>query len=560
MLIKLWQRWKTKKSKWSKYEHEPIQGDESDVGKDSFIASEESISGAFQTSSIRLLTTTSLASPDVSSSYSLSPVPGSGSATIALRDRWLPTPITISQSPLAPTNKIVTLSYSQSHNSISSLLISRKIALNITGKAESMPTVYLTTSSTLILRSSHTGLSQLSIDFSKSLSSGSESSSIKVAIFDNDPGTAFEAPLGIANPACSLLDADAVSSSGSCASSLHSSFVVRKISDTDSPTASESPVGIANAGSSSSGDWTSSSDSGSETSVDSSTSSSGLGASYNVGQFITSHILNLQVIDILGRGNQATSYKVHDGTSILAAKISHSDCLSPNLLSEFNILSSLNHPNVISVHGKIPRGFLMECLSLDLQAFIKISGHIAPNVRNRLSLDILKAVVYIHENGVAHLDIKPENILLTVCGIPKLCDFGLAVKYRNDDGTLFNLEGYHGTAHYCSPEMFVKSFLDNDDIIDLPKSDCWSVGVTLYQIMSGQLLFEGTTVGELFRNQKMNNYNYPSFLSNLSPVNSKYYSFMEMIKCLCRRNPVTRFSAQQALCHECFKEPEEIPV
>ena len=277
------------------------------------------------------------------------------------------------------------------------------------------------------------------------------------------------------------------------------------------------------------------------------------GRIYHIGQYILGNDDNLKVLDKLGSGTQATVYKVSDGRATYAAKISPSDDFSPELLSEFNILKSLNHKNVVAVYGKIPRGFILDCLCNDLKTFIINSGLILPKVRDKLAIGILDGFDYIHTKGIAHLDIKPDNILLTAYGLPKLCDFGLAVRYSNADGSMFDIGRFHGTAHYASPEMYKKGWFASEDVIDLPKTDCWSVGVTLFSIMTGQPLFIGANEMEIFQNQRGNNYNYPPMFADICPVDIDYFSFMEMIKGLCKNDADARLSTREALNHECFK-------
>ena len=277
------------------------------------------------------------------------------------------------------------------------------------------------------------------------------------------------------------------------------------------------------------------------------------GRIYHIGQYLPGNGVNLQVLDKLGSGTQATVYKVSDGRATFAVKISPSDDFSPELLSEFKILSSLNHKNVVAIYGKIPRGFILDCLSNDLKTFIINSGHILPKVRDKLAIGILEGVDYIHTKGIAHLDIKPDNILLTAYGVPKLCDFGLAVRYSNADGSMFDIGRFHGTAYYASPEMYRKGWFASEDVIDLPKTDCWSVGVTLFSIMTGQPLFIGANEMEIFQNQRSNNYNYPPLFANISPEDRDYYSFMGMIKGLCKNDTDARLSTREALSYECFK-------
>ena len=272
-----------------------------------------------------------------------------------------------------------------------------------------------------------------------------------------------------------------------------------------------------------------------------------LGPDYAEGMSISTGNYSLAVMGVLGRGTQATLYKVSDGSNSYAAKLCHAHTISLDILHEFEILAGLNHPNVVAVRQQIPRGFLMECLFQDLVTLIESTRYLAPPVRNHISVGILKGVNHIHMFGVAHLDIKPENILMTSSGEPKLADFGLSVKYLREDGSWRHLESFRGTPQYVAPEMF-----SNKPILDLSKSDCWSVGVTLYAMMSGQPLFDGTTEEEIHFNQMNGNYSYPPHLSNITPADTDYYSFMEMVKDLCRLDPGLRLTARQALCHGCL--------
>ncbi|MEW8547401.1 MAG: hypothetical protein AB2693_28165 [Candidatus Thiodiazotropha sp.] len=95
------------------------------------------------------------------------------------------------------------------------------------------------------------------------------------------------------------------------------------------------------------------------------------GPTYSAGHFISAG--KLEVLSVLGRGSQAALYKVTNGSATYAAKLSHLRGTSLDLISEFDILFRLNHPNVITVYQKIPRGFLMECLHQNLGTFIDLA-------------------------------------------------------------------------------------------------------------------------------------------------------------------------------------------
>ena len=249
------------------------------------------------------------------------------------------------------------------------------------------------------------------------------------------------------------------------------------------------------------------------TSITSTSSSSSCllpGPSYSIGHFISAGML--EVLGVLGRGSQGAIYKVTNGSATYAAKLSHLRSISLDLIIEFDVLFGLDHPNVVTVHQKIPRGFLMECLHQNLASFTDSShGVHDPFNRDRLAFGILQGVSYIHDCGIAHLDIKPGNILLTSGGVPKLADFGFALRFLRDDGSVRTIDTNRGTPQYAAPEMFRP-----DPIRNISKCDCWSTGVTLFFLMAGKVLFDGDTAAEIYRNMVNGNWLSQSF--------EKYYS------------------------------------
>ena len=97
---------------------------------------------------------------------------------------------------------------------------------------------------------------------------------------------------------------------------------------------------------------------------------------YDVGEFIRTGSMNLEVIDVVGQGGQATLYMVQYAQSVFAAKISLSSSTLRELRHEFDILSTISHPNIVAVYDEIPRGFLLECKAGDLLSAIERCGFI----------------------------------------------------------------------------------------------------------------------------------------------------------------------------------------
>lgn len=264
------------------------------------------------------------------------------------------------------------------------------------------------------------------------------------------------------------------------------------------------------------------------------------GRVYVEGEVINVGWKKFKILGILGEGGQAFLYKVNNGTDIFAAKLALS--WSPiALYHEYTVLSKLFHPNIITVHQRIPRGYIMECLSSDLCSLLENTNDLSPDLRDTISYGMIQAVGYLHSCGIAHLDIKPDNILLTTSLVPKLADFGLAKSYVNADGSvgLFNFR--RGSFHYMPPEMYLRiaSF-------DLSKSDCWSLGVCFFAMLTGVVPFSGSNDKELLSNQLNQRYDIPAKMAALIRFDEPYSRYMGMIVHLCTVDSTARFSAAEA--------------
>ena len=266
------------------------------------------------------------------------------------------------------------------------------------------------------------------------------------------------------------------------------------------------------------------------------------GSVYAVGEVIKSGSFNLKIVDIIGQGGQAVLYRVQDGRSIYAAKVSHFGSTPKDLQYEYDLMSELSHPHIVSVFQEIPRGFLLECLFEDLLSLIGRVESLPPHDRDNIALGIVQAASYLHHSGIAHLDIKPDNVLMTACGIPKLADFGLAMRFRNENGDICYLMDFHGSFEYVPPEMFLLTAP-----IDMMKSDSWSLGVTFFAMMSGHLPFSCSTEEELLSNQLNGNFWLSGILKLRIKNNRQYSRFMDMIRALCNIDPKARFSASEAI-------------
>jgi tetratricopeptide (TPR) repeat protein len=201
-----------------------------------------------------------------------------------------------------------------------------------------------------------------------------------------------------------------------------------------------------------------------------------------------------QIVQLLGQGEKSRVFKVIDLTTDLplALKVfsDHSNGIY-HLQHEFRFLSSLRHPNLVQVHHFGSERDL-HFFTMDLVEggdFLAACQKSALTERLRLVADLCRALEYIHQNDIIHLDLKPSNILVSAEGIVKLTDFGLAHSSRNQ-----SLLKAAGTPAYMSPEVISGQMPDG-------RSDLYSLGVLLYLIFAGRLPFEAPTTEELVKLQ-----------------------------------------------------------
>jgi eukaryotic-like serine/threonine-protein kinase len=164
---------------------------------------------------------------------------------------------------------------------------------------------------------------------------------------------------------------------------------------------------------------------------------------------------------------------------------------------EAEVLASLNHPNIAHVYGVEERALVMELVEGET-----LSGPLPIETVLQYARQIAEALEYAHEHGVIHRDLKPANIKVTAEGMVKLLDFGLA-KATEDPASASedpsnsptltlgatSVGVIMGTAAYMSPEQASGKIADR-------RSDIWSFGAVLYEMLSGKKAFEGESVSD----------------------------------------------------------------
>lgn len=198
---------------------------------------------------------------------------------------------------------------------------------------------------------------------------------------------------------------------------------------------------------------------------------------------------------LVATSGMATIYRATDLTSdrVVAIKLPHFEMESdPVFFDRFQretaIGTTLNHPAIVKVFPENNRSRLYMVLEwVDgrlLREVINERGKLPPEMAVRIALQICEALDYVHGQGVVHRDLKPENIMLGDDDRIKLIDFGIAFKSGARRLTFGKLSHTQGTPEYVSPEQ-IKGKRGN------ARSDLYSLGVILYEMLAGEPPFSG---------------------------------------------------------------------
>jgi len=196
----------------------------------------------------------------------------------------------------------------------------------------------------------------------------------------------------------------------------------------------------------------------------------------------------------VARSGMASIYRATDlrDNRVVALKIPHPDLEADPILfdrfqREAGIGEKLNHPKVMRVFGSDWRSrvyMVMEWCDGRLLRDILDEGRISHERALHIAIGVLDALEYIHANGVVHRDLKPENIMVDDHDNIKLIDFGIASDAAARRLTYANFTAAIGTPNYISPEQVKGKRGDG-------RSDIYSMGVILYEMLTGKLPFSG---------------------------------------------------------------------
>ena len=200
-----------------------------------------------------------------------------------------------------------------------------------------------------------------------------------------------------------------------------------------------------------------------------------------------------EVLGVLGAGGMGKVYKVRNVISdrveamkVLLANLAAQKELADRFLREIKLLASLNHPNIAALNTAMTLNnqliMMMEYVDGVTLASRLQQGPIPPADAINYSTQLLSALSYAHKLNVIHRDVKPGNMMLTPQGAVKLMDFGIA--RPNNEAGMTVTGTTLGSLNYMSPEQVRGEPVDQ-------RSDLYSMGVSIYEMVTGQLPFRG---------------------------------------------------------------------
>ncbi len=200
-----------------------------------------------------------------------------------------------------------------------------------------------------------------------------------------------------------------------------------------------------------------------------------------------------EILELVGTGGMANVYKAKCSllNRFVAIKVLKEEFSEDQeFLKRFGIESQasagLSHSNIVSVHDVGVQDnihyIVMEYVDgVTLKQYLAENGPLSVNEALDFSIQLVSALHHAHRKGIVHRDIKPQNIIVTKDNVLKVTDFGIA--RAASSCTMKVDESGFGSAHYCSPEQASGRYTD-------AKSDIYSLGVVMYEMLTGKLPFE----------------------------------------------------------------------
>ncbi|RYG76518.1 Stk1 family PASTA domain-containing Ser/Thr kinase [Yimella sp. RIT 621] len=220
-----------------------------------------------------------------------------------------------------------------------------------------------------------------------------------------------------------------------------------------------------------------------------------------------------EVGELIGRGGMAEVHLGHDtrlgrpvAIKMLRSDLARDSTFLTRFRREAKSAAGLNHHAIVAVYDSGEETYtetggaeidvpyiVMEYVDGDtLRDVLNAEGHLSPDEAARITQGILSALEYSHSRGIVHRDIKPANVMLTRGGQVKVMDFGIARALADVGATMTSAQAVVGTARYLSPEQAKGDQVDE-------RSDLYSAGCVLYELLCGRTPFVGEPVSLVYQ-------------------------------------------------------------
>ena len=207
-----------------------------------------------------------------------------------------------------------------------------------------------------------------------------------------------------------------------------------------------------------------------------------------------------QIIRTIGEGGMANVYLAYDtildrevAVKILRGDLASDDKFVKRFQREAKAASSLNHPNIVEMYdvGEDDGNYFIVMEYVEgrtLKSLIKKRGALGLREAVDIMLQLTSGIAHAHDSYLIHRDIKPQNVLIMEDGRVKITDFGIAIALNNAELTQTN--SVMGSVHYLPPEQANGSGATI-------KSDIYSLGILMYELLTGKLPFKGENAVEI---------------------------------------------------------------
>lgn len=220
-----------------------------------------------------------------------------------------------------------------------------------------------------------------------------------------------------------------------------------------------------------------------------------------------------EVAELVGRGGMADVHAGHDlrlgrqvAIKILRTDLARDSSFLARFRREAQAAAGLNHPSIVGVFDSgeevvheaggaplhVPYIVMEYVEGKTLRELLNEHRQLLPDEAARITAAVLSALEYAHDRGLVHRDIKPANVMVTPHGGVKVMDFGIARALADTAATMTQTQAVMGTARYLSPEQ--AQGLDVDG-----RSDLYSVGCLLYELLAGRTPFQGDPVSLVYQ-------------------------------------------------------------